>query len=120
MGRKGFEKFAPKERPIAMGQLLEVATPDEAQRMFADLPLPVRILWRVAGKRQYRRHVAGVRGKQLSPWLQRVAGKANHLPSASTGGRAGRSAAWRRVFRSSSSPSEGAVPGGSGPLRSSI
>lgn len=79
MGRRGFEKFAPKERPIAMGQLLEVATPDEARRMFADLPLPIRVLWRVAGKRQYRRHVAGVRGKQLSPALQRAAGKANHL-----------------------------------------
>lgn len=79
VGEKGFEKFTPKERPIAIGQLLEVATAEEARLMFADLPLPVRVLWRVTGKRQYRRYIAKVRGKELPPVLQRAAGKVNAL-----------------------------------------
>lgn len=70
MGRKGFEKFAPKERPIAMGQLLEVATPDEANAMFADLPVFIRVLWRVAGRRQYRRYVGRVRGRPVNPLVK--------------------------------------------------
>lgn len=70
MGRKGFEKFAPKERPIAMGQLVEVATPDEAALMLGELPAPIRLLWKVAGKRQYRNYVGRVRGRPLNPALK--------------------------------------------------
>ena len=70
MGRKGFEKFAPKERPIAMGQLVEVATPDEAIAMFADLPVFIRLLWTVAGKRQYRRYIGRVRGRPVNPVIK--------------------------------------------------
>ncbi len=69
MGRKGFEKFAPKERPIAMGQLVEVATPEEAKAMFADLPVFIRLLWKVAGRRQYRHYVGRVRGHPSNPVL---------------------------------------------------
>ena len=69
MGRKGFEKFAPKERPIAMGQLVEVATPDESTMMLGDLPLSIRLLWKVAGKRQYRHYVGRVRGHPSNPVL---------------------------------------------------
>lgn len=72
MGRTAFDKFEPRERPIAMGQLLEVATQDEARRMFAELPVPVRVLWAVAGKRQYRRRMERVRGKPLNPVLRRA------------------------------------------------
>lgn len=79
MGRRIFEKFAPRERPIAMGQLLEVARDDEAQRMFADLPAPVRVLWAVAGKRQYRRYIGAMRGKPLNPLLRRTFRAANPL-----------------------------------------
>lgn len=72
LGRTAFEKFQPRERPIAMGQLLEVATEDEARRMFADLPPAVRLLWAVAGKRGYRRYVARFRGKPINPVLLRL------------------------------------------------
>lgn len=72
LGRRAFEKFEPRERPIAMGQLLEVATPDEARRMFADLPFAARVLWTVTGRRQYRRRMAAVRGRPLNPVLRRV------------------------------------------------
>lgn len=79
VGRRIFENFAPRERPIAMGQLLEVARGDEARRMFADLPAPVRALWAVAGRRQYRRYIRAVRGKPLNPVLLRVFRAANPL-----------------------------------------
>ena len=79
MGRRIFERFTPRERPLAMGQLLEVARDDEARRMFADLPAPVRVLWAVAGKRQYRRYVGAVRGKPLNPLLLRALRAANPL-----------------------------------------
>lgn len=72
LGRTAFAKFRPRERPIAMGQLLEVATPDEARRMFADLPAVVRLLWSVSGRRRYRRYVAGFRGKPINPLLLRL------------------------------------------------
>lgn len=79
MGRAGFEKFAPAERSIAMGQMLDVATEEEARRMFAELPLPVRVLWWVAGRRQYRRHVRAVWGRPENPVLRRLFRVANTL-----------------------------------------
>ncbi len=45
-----------------MGQMLDVATPDEATGMTAGLPAPVRVIWRLVGKRRYDRYIAGVRG----------------------------------------------------------
>lgn len=62
-GQRAFEKFEPRQRPTAMGQLLEVASPDEGARMLATLPLPVRVMWRIAGRPQYRRMMVRVRGK---------------------------------------------------------
>lgn len=79
MGRRIFERFAPRERPIAMGQLLEVASDEEARLMFSDLPLLVRALWAVAGRRQYRRYIGAVRGKPLNPLLRRAFRAANPL-----------------------------------------
>lgn len=61
VGRKGFEKFTPEQRFIAMGQMLEVATPAEAAAMTAKLPWPVMALWRVVGRRRYRRYLEAVR-----------------------------------------------------------
>lgn len=62
VGRRGFAKFTRAQRWIALGQLLDVAAPEEAAMMFGDLPLPVRLLWHVIGKRRYRRYVAPIRG----------------------------------------------------------
>jgi deazaflavin-dependent oxidoreductase (nitroreductase family) len=79
LGRTAFEKFQPRERPIAMGQMLEVARDDEGQRMLADLPAVVRVLWAVAGRRQYRRYISAVRGKPMNPVLLRLFRSANTL-----------------------------------------
>lgn len=65
VGQRGFEKFTPAQRWIATGQLIEVATPEEAAMMFAELPPPVKVLWRLVGKRKYRRYITSVRGGQL-------------------------------------------------------
>jgi hemerythrin-like domain-containing protein len=65
VGERGFEKFTPAQRWIALGQLVEVATPEEVAIMFATLPPPVKVLWRLVGKRKYRRYITPVRGGQL-------------------------------------------------------
>jgi hypothetical protein len=64
VGQRGFEKFTPAQRWIATGQLVEVATPAEAAMMFSKLPPPVKVLWRLVGKRKYRRYITAVRGGQ--------------------------------------------------------
>jgi hemerythrin-like domain-containing protein len=61
-GRSAFDKFTPAQRFIALGQMLEVATPAEAAAMVANLPAPVRMLWALGGKRRYRRYVSSFRG----------------------------------------------------------
>jgi hemerythrin-like domain-containing protein len=38
---------------VFLGALLEEATPEEEKRFLADLPVPARLLWRLAGKRTY-------------------------------------------------------------------
>lgn len=65
VGERGFEKFTPAQRWIAMGQLVEVATPEETAMFFGELPPPVKVLWRLIGKRKYRRYITSVRGQQL-------------------------------------------------------
>ena len=65
VGKRGFEKFTPAQRWIATGQMVEVATPQEAAMMFGQLPPPVKVLWHVIGKRKYRRYITSVRGRQL-------------------------------------------------------
>ncbi len=79
-GHKAFEKFQPAQWLIAMGQLLEVATPDEAAAMFATLPLPVRVLWHTIGKRQYARRMNAVRGKPMNHVLRRLFAVIGPLP----------------------------------------
>lgn len=47
--------------PIMLGALLEVASPTEARDFLADLPLPVRLIWRISGRRQYSSYIRRVR-----------------------------------------------------------
>jgi iron-sulfur cluster repair protein YtfE (RIC family) len=61
IGERGFEKFTPAQRWIAMGQLVEVATPEETAMVFETLPAPVKVLWKLTGKRKYRRYITAVR-----------------------------------------------------------
>lgn len=63
VGKRGFEKFMPSQRWVALGQLFDVATPAEAAMMLSKLPLPVRVLWPIVGERSYRRYVEAIRGE---------------------------------------------------------
>ena len=65
VGERGFEKFTPAERWIATGQMVEVATPEEAGMMFGKLPRRVKVLWHLIAKRKYRRYIMPIRGSQL-------------------------------------------------------
>jgi hemerythrin-like domain-containing protein len=61
VGKEAFDKFTPAQRWIATGQLVEVATPEETALMFAKLPPPVKLLWRLFGQRKYRRYIEPIR-----------------------------------------------------------
>ena len=52
-----------KQLPILFGAILEECTPEERRAMLAKLPLPVRLMLRSIGARQYRRYVTRVRGR---------------------------------------------------------
>ena len=60
----GLREVHPDQRWIATGQMVEVATAEEVAMMFGDLPLPVKVLWHLVGKRRYRRYITPVRDGQ--------------------------------------------------------
>jgi hemerythrin-like domain-containing protein len=62
LGKVAFSKFKPDQRFTAMGELLATAQPAEAARMLAGLPAPVRLIWRLIGRRRYERFITAVRG----------------------------------------------------------
>lgn len=62
LGEAAFEKFTDDEKLIALGQMLDVATPAEAAKLFGTLPLPVRLMWRIVGRRRYGRYMRAVTG----------------------------------------------------------
>jgi nitrate reductase assembly molybdenum cofactor insertion protein NarJ len=62
LGEHGIEKMTRSQLPLLFGALLEECTPEERRAMLAKLPLPVRLLVRTVGARQYRRFVSRVRG----------------------------------------------------------
>jgi hemerythrin-like domain-containing protein len=66
LGKVAFSKFTPKQRLTAMGELLEAAHPAEAARMLAGLPAPVRVIWRLFGRRKYQRFMNSVRGTRAA------------------------------------------------------
>ena len=61
-GRETFEKFTDPEKLIATGALEDVATPEEVEWFVGDLPLPIKLMWRVVGRRRYHRYMRRVRG----------------------------------------------------------
>ena len=61
-GQEAFEKFTNPEKLIATGTLEEVATPEEAAWFTGDLPLPIKLMWRFVGRRQYARYRQRVMG----------------------------------------------------------
>jgi deazaflavin-dependent oxidoreductase (nitroreductase family) len=79
-GEETFEKFTNPEKLIATGTLEEVATPAEAAWFIGELPVPIKLMWRLLGRRRYRRYIARVRGSAtLGPVLRRLARTANRL-----------------------------------------
>lgn len=52
----------PKNKQFLMlGALLEEATPAETAELLAPVPAPIRLLWRVVGRRSYARRMARLR-----------------------------------------------------------
>ena len=51
-----------KQRFMAMGEMLAAASPTEAARMLAGLPAPIKVVWRLLGRRRYQRFMAELRG----------------------------------------------------------
>jgi len=95
-GQATFEKFTNDEKLIATGVLKDVATPEEAEWFTGGLPLPIRLMWRLAGRRKYDRYIARVRGtSRPSPVLGRLFRYGNRLAVGlyrRSGGRIGGSA----------------------------
>ena len=62
LGKVAFSKFTPQQRLIATGEMLAAASPTEAARMLAGLPAPIKVIWRLVGRRRYQRFMAQLRG----------------------------------------------------------
>lgn len=60
-GKAAFDGFSNADKLTALGQMLDVSTPDEARLFLADLPLPIRIIWAARGLRKYTRFMRDVR-----------------------------------------------------------
>lgn len=63
LAQKSFDKFPRAALPVMLGQVLEDASPEERRWFTDDLPLFVRVMWRLSGQRGYNRHIRRVRGK---------------------------------------------------------
>ena len=61
-GKVAFSKFTPKQRFIAMGEMLDAASPTEAERMLAGIPAPIKVIWRLVGRRRYERAITMASG----------------------------------------------------------
>lgn len=62
VGRRGLETIPRSKVLLALGAILEEATLEEQRYFLGKVPAPGRVLWRLVGRRQYRRHVAELRG----------------------------------------------------------
>jgi hemerythrin-like domain-containing protein len=62
LGRKAFDKIPRSARGVALGQVLEEATPQDRALFFGKLPVLPRLMWLLAGKRSYARYIRRVRG----------------------------------------------------------
>lgn len=78
-GQQAFEKFTNAEKLVATGTLEEVATPEEATWFIGDLPLPIKLMWRLVGRRKYARYMRRVVGmdamrgdRAMNPVMKKV------------------------------------------------
>jgi hemerythrin-like domain-containing protein len=61
LGRKAFDKIPRSARGVALGQVLEQATPQDRALFFGKLPVLPRLIWLLAGRRNYARYIRRVR-----------------------------------------------------------
>jgi hemerythrin-like domain-containing protein len=61
LGEHGRDSMSRDQLPIMFGAILEEADPEERAQMLAHIPLPIRLLLRTVGARQYRRYVSRLR-----------------------------------------------------------
>jgi hypothetical protein len=62
LGQRGRSEI-PKDRMlIQLGTILESAAPEHRERFWRELPLPVKVLYRLIGKRQFERERARIQG----------------------------------------------------------
>ncbi|MFD0276387.1 hemerythrin domain-containing protein [Kitasatospora sp. NPDC127111] len=62
VGERGLAETPRDRLMIALGAVLEDASASERAEFVGRLPLPARLVWRLAGQRQYRREMRRIRG----------------------------------------------------------
>ncbi|MFJ7076883.1 hemerythrin domain-containing protein [Streptomyces sp. NPDC098781] len=62
VGTRGLEQVPKNQLFLALGALLEEATPEERAYFLGKAPLVGRVLWRVVGRRQYAAACRAIRG----------------------------------------------------------
>ncbi|HVK26114.1 MAG TPA: nitroreductase/quinone reductase family protein [Actinokineospora sp.] len=79
-GQKSFDKFPRSALPMMLGQVLEEATPRDVKVFLGELPLPIRLVWRLRGRAQYERYIGAIRGVvATSPRRNRMRSQGNKL-----------------------------------------
>jgi hemerythrin-like domain-containing protein len=62
LGERGAKSIQDKrKRLLFLGMLLEETSPQEEQAFMKNIPAPVRLLWKVVGRRQYAAYIARLR-----------------------------------------------------------
>jgi hemerythrin-like domain-containing protein len=62
LGQRGRSEIPRDRMLIQLGTILESAAPEHRERFWKELPPPVRLLYRLVGKRQYERERARIEG----------------------------------------------------------
>jgi hemerythrin-like domain-containing protein len=63
VGRRGLETVPRDKVMLALGAILEEASPAEQRYFMAKVPAAGRLLWKLVGRHQYRRYTAELRGE---------------------------------------------------------
>jgi len=97
-GQATFEEFTNPEKLTATGTLEAVATAEENAWFTGGLPIPIKVMWRLVGRRRYARYIARVRGTPRPARCSRdCCGTPTTWPSRPTAAPAAGSAARRRA-----------------------
>ncbi|GAB4584736.1 hemerythrin domain-containing protein [Nocardia sp. IFM 10818] len=62
LGQHGLARVDKSRRLLTLSNILDLATPEERKLFLAELPAPVKVLWRLVGKRQLARSRARLYG----------------------------------------------------------